>query len=172
MNPAVLLTGATGYIGGRLLRHFEGAGRPMRCLRGIPSASEQPDQRRRSFRVAASMRSRWTSRPLAWTRLTTWCTSCRSGWISRRLIGRRLQLRCAAARAAVRHIICLGGLADQTASLSRHLQSRAETGSVLRASRIRVMPPSRTGRAVADRTAVTFRTEKPVAFCRLRDRKV
>ena len=36
MNPAVLLTGATGYIGGRLLRHFEEAGRPMRCLARNP----------------------------------------------------------------------------------------------------------------------------------------
>ena len=28
MDAPVLLTGATGYIGGRLLRHFEEAGRP------------------------------------------------------------------------------------------------------------------------------------------------
>ena len=45
----------------------------------------------------------------------------------------------AAARAGVRRIIYLGGLADQAGSLSSHLQSRAETGSVLRASGIPVI---------------------------------
>ena len=36
MDAPVLLTGATGYIGGRLLRQFEGAGRPVRCLARNP----------------------------------------------------------------------------------------------------------------------------------------
>src|SRR6187549_3397594 len=36
MDGPVLLTGATGYIGGRLLRHFEEAGRPVRCLARNP----------------------------------------------------------------------------------------------------------------------------------------
>ncbi len=45
----------------------------------------------------------------------------------------------AAVRAGVRRIIYLGGLADQAGSLSSHLQSRAETGSVLRASGIPVI---------------------------------
>ena len=45
----------------------------------------------------------------------------------------------AAARAGVRRIIYLGGLADQAGSLSSHLQSRAETGSVLRASGVPVI---------------------------------
>jgi uncharacterized protein YbjT (DUF2867 family) len=45
----------------------------------------------------------------------------------------------AAARAGVRRIIYLGGLADQTASLSSRLRSRAETGSILRASGVPVV---------------------------------
>jgi uncharacterized protein YbjT (DUF2867 family) len=45
----------------------------------------------------------------------------------------------AAARAGVRRIIHLGGLANQAGSLSSHLQSRAETGSVLRASGVPVI---------------------------------
>ena len=36
MDAPVLLTGATGYIGGRLLRHFEEAGPPVRCLARNP----------------------------------------------------------------------------------------------------------------------------------------
>jgi uncharacterized protein YbjT (DUF2867 family) len=30
--PTVLITGATGYVGGRLLRRFERDGRAVRCL--------------------------------------------------------------------------------------------------------------------------------------------
>ena len=36
IDAPVLLTGATGYIGGRLLRRFEKAGRPVRCLARNP----------------------------------------------------------------------------------------------------------------------------------------
>jgi uncharacterized protein YbjT (DUF2867 family) len=44
----------------------------------------------------------------------------------------------AARRAGVRRIIYLGGLADPTAPLSRHLRSRLETGDRLRASGVPV----------------------------------
>ena len=36
MEAPVLLTGATGDTAGRLLRHFEEAGRPVRCLTRNP----------------------------------------------------------------------------------------------------------------------------------------
>ena len=37
-DPPILLTGATGYIGGRLLRALEEAGRRVRCLTRRPEA--------------------------------------------------------------------------------------------------------------------------------------
>ena len=45
----------------------------------------------------------------------------------------------AAARAGVRRIIYLGGLADTADALSTHLKSRAETGEILRASGVPVI---------------------------------
>jgi uncharacterized protein YbjT (DUF2867 family) len=36
MKAWILLTGATGYIGGRLLRLLEAEGHPMRCLTRRP----------------------------------------------------------------------------------------------------------------------------------------
>ena len=45
----------------------------------------------------------------------------------------------AAAQAGVRRIIYLGGLTDDTADLSAHLKSRAETGEALRASGVPVV---------------------------------
>jgi len=35
-SPLVLLTGATGYIGSRLLKALEASGRPVRCLARRP----------------------------------------------------------------------------------------------------------------------------------------
>ena len=35
-RPLVLLTGASGYIGGRLLKALEATGRPVRCLARHP----------------------------------------------------------------------------------------------------------------------------------------
>ena len=45
----------------------------------------------------------------------------------------------AAARAGVRRIVYLGGLADDTSALSAHLRSRAETGDALRAGGVPVI---------------------------------
>ena len=58
----VLLTGASGYIGGRLLKALEAAGRPVRCLAEILSSLCQellPPQK--SFKPIAwiVLRSRW-----------------------------------------------------------------------------------------------------------------
>ena len=36
MSPLILLTGATGYVGGRLLPHLERRGRRVRCLARRP----------------------------------------------------------------------------------------------------------------------------------------
>ena len=36
MKPLILLTGATGYIGGRFLRLLESEGHPVRCLARRP----------------------------------------------------------------------------------------------------------------------------------------
>src|SRR5690349_11451503 len=39
-DPTILLTGATGYVGGRLLARFEHAGRKVRCLTRRPAELE------------------------------------------------------------------------------------------------------------------------------------
>ena len=115
-------------------------GRPSGAMPGAESRTRPATQStRRSSRVIASMRRRSTSRSLAWTRLIPGALH----------VGRRrfrgggspcsCKLRPRGGSAGVRRIIYLGGLADQAGSLSSHLQSRAETGSVLRASGIPVI---------------------------------
>jgi uncharacterized protein YbjT (DUF2867 family) len=41
VRPLVLLSGATGYIGGRLLKGLEKAGWPVRCLARHPEFLQQ-----------------------------------------------------------------------------------------------------------------------------------
>ena len=135
MDAPVLLTGATGYIGGRLLRHFEEAGRPVRCLARNP---ERVRATRSTTEVVQgdcldeeSLELALAGVDAAYYLVHSMSVGADFAEVDRQAaanFGR------AAARAGVRRIIYLGGLADQARSLSSHLQSRAETGSILRAS--------------------------------------
>jgi uncharacterized protein YbjT (DUF2867 family) len=140
MDAPVLLTGATGYIGGRLLRHFEEAGRPVRCLARSP---ERVKATRSTTEVVqgdcldeASLDLALAGVNSAYYLVHSMAVGADFADVDRQAaanFGR------AAARAGVRRIIYLGGLADQAGSLSSHLQSRAETGCVLRASGVPVI---------------------------------
>ena len=140
MDAPVLLTGATGYIGGRLLRHFEEAGRPVRCLARNP---ERVKATRSTTEVVqgdcldeASLGLALAGVKSAYYLVHSMSVGADFAEVDRHAaanFGR------AAACAGVRRIIYLGGLADQSGSLSSHLQSRAETGSVLRASGVPVI---------------------------------
>jgi nucleoside-diphosphate-sugar epimerase len=45
MDPAILITGATGYVGGRLLRHLEEGGHAIRCFAREPARQYQSSVR-------------------------------------------------------------------------------------------------------------------------------
>jgi uncharacterized protein YbjT (DUF2867 family) len=140
MDAPVLLTGATGYIGGRLLRHFEGAGRPVRCLARNP---ERVRATRSTTEVVQGdcLDEASLDRALAGVDSAYYLVHSMSVGADFAEVDRQAAANFgrAAARAGVRRIIYLGGLADQAGSLSSHLQSRAETGSVLRASGVPVI---------------------------------
>lgn len=140
MHASVLLTGATGYIGGRLLRHLEAGGYGVRCLVRQPAG----------LGVVAPTTEVVQGDCLDETSLDAALVGVRSAYylvhsmaggsdfaeVDRRaaeIFGR------AAARAGVRRIIYLGGLVNDTGSLSTHLKSRAETGDILRASGVPVI---------------------------------
>jgi len=140
MAAAVLLTGATGYIGGRLLRHFEEAGRPVRCLARNP---ERVQATRSTTEIVQGDCLDEESLDLALVGVDSayYLVHSMSVGADFAEVDRQAAANFgrAAARAGVRRIIYLGGLADQAGSLSSHLQSRAETGSVLRASGVPVI---------------------------------
>jgi len=144
MVPAgrrVLLTGATGYVGGRLLRSLEGRGLRVRCLarrppvlikkvgpttevvsgdvldaRSLPPAFEGIDV---AFYLVHSMGSNGSFED--------------ADRLAARNFGR------AAHAAGVRRIIYLGGLGRAEDELSAHLRSRQEVGDILRESGVTVV---------------------------------
>jgi uncharacterized protein YbjT (DUF2867 family)/ligand-binding SRPBCC domain-containing protein len=136
----VLLTGATGYIGSRLLRELEAGGCTVRCLARQPA-------RVAASRVttevvtgdcldAASLDAAMTGMDQAFYLVHSMASGARFATIDREAaanFGR------AARRAGVRRIIYLGGLADDGHFLSSHLKSRMETGEALRDSGVPVV---------------------------------
>jgi uncharacterized protein YbjT (DUF2867 family) len=136
----VLLTGATGYIGGRLLRRLEEGGRPVRCLARDP---ERVATSRATTEVVrgdcldeASLGQALADVHTAYYLVHSMAAG--SGFAERDRQAATNFGR-AASRAGVRRIIYLGGLADDIGSLSTHLRSRAETGAALRRSGVPVI---------------------------------
>ncbi len=139
-RPAILLTGATGCIGGRLLAVLEARGHRVRCLTRRPAALDQrvgpyTGVVRGDCLDPASLQGAFAGVATAYYLVH----SMGSG------VDFEAQDRAAAcnfgeaARAAgVRRIVYMGGL-GASAGLSRHLRSRHETGEVLRASGVPVI---------------------------------
>src|SRR5688572_14445694 len=140
MSASILLTGATGYIGGRLLRRLEEGGRAVRCLARQPGAvaanSPSPEIVQGDCLDAPSL-----GRALTGVHSAYYLVHSMGGGSDFADVDRRAadNFGRAAARAGVRRIIYLGALTGDVASLSTHLKSRAETGDVLRASGVPVI---------------------------------
>jgi uncharacterized protein YbjT (DUF2867 family) len=140
MDAKVLLTGATGYIGGRLLRSLEEGGHAVRCLarrpENVTASRPTTDIVPGDCLDEASLDRAFAGVHSAYYLVHSMATGSNFAELDRRAaanFGR------AAARAGVRRIIYLGGLADDIGSLSTHLKSRAETGEALRADGVPVI---------------------------------
>ena len=134
-----LLTGATGYIGGRLLRRFERDGQAVRCLCRNPESlrwrvSPGTEVVRGDLLEPATLGPAFSGADIAYYLVHS--LHERRGFEA----GERqaaANFAAAAHKAGVRRIIYLGGLAHGSA-LSPHMRSRAATGDVLRSSGIPV----------------------------------
>jgi uncharacterized protein YbjT (DUF2867 family) len=136
----VLVTGATGYIGGRLVPALIAVGVQVRCVARLPERLEGRFEHVEVVRGdvfdEASMRAAMDGTDVAYYLIHSMSSDKRDFRQSDRLAAERFG---AAARAAgVRRIIYLGGLGEDSATLSKHLQSRHEVGELLRASGVPV----------------------------------
>lgn len=140
-GPPTLLTGATGYIGGRLLRALERDGRRIRCM------ARHPDFLRSRVRSTTEVVA---GDVLDASSLAPALSEVETAYYLIHSMGSRggfeaqdreaAQNFGAAARAAgVRRIVYLGGLGDEADHLSAHLRSRHEVGEILRASGVPVV---------------------------------
>ncbi len=136
----ILLTGASGYVGGHLLKALEAAGHRVRCAArrpeaihtaGAPTTVVSADVLDNAS-IAAAMRGVHTAYYLVHS-----MNSQRSFEQTDREAARNFA---EAARAeGVKRIIYLGGLGNPNAALSPHLRSRLEVGELLRASGVQVI---------------------------------
>jgi uncharacterized protein YbjT (DUF2867 family) len=135
-NQTVLVTGATGYIGGRLIRPLLKAGyrvrvvtRNLNHLQGRSWLSEV-EAMQGNVLDAAGLRSILDGVDVAFYLIHSMGDT--GAFVERDMLAAGNFAK-AAADAGVRQIIYLGGLGQANDKLSRHLSSRQKVGEILRA---------------------------------------
>jgi uncharacterized protein YbjT (DUF2867 family) len=140
-DAPVLIAGATGYVGGRLLKRLESLGRAVRCLARRPG--ELRDRVGPGTEVVAGDVQDRESLANALVGIGTAYYLVHSMGSSGPFEEEDRQgarnFGEAARAAGVRRIIYLGGLGDDNEDLSAHLRSRHEVGETLRASGVDVI---------------------------------
>ena len=136
-DQIILLTGASGYIGGRLLRRLESSGRPVRCLTRRPEVMQgrvhpPTEVVEGDLLDRASLDTAFEGVQIAY-----YLVHSMGGGGDFEVLDRRAAANFAdvARLAGVRQIVYLGGLGSGD-DLSPHLASRHEVGRTLRTSRI------------------------------------
>ena len=136
-SPVVLLTGGSGYVGGRLIPLLENQGVKLRCL------ARSPEKMRSRVQIATEIVQgdvldlASLDRALSGVHTAYYLVHLMSGSKDFEKEDRQAATNFAqtAMKAEVRRIIYLGGLGDDTdPKLSPHLRSRHEVGKILRES--------------------------------------
>lgn len=135
-SSIVLLTGATGYIGGRLRQRLEAEGHRVRCMARHPENIEgrigaTTEVVRGDVLDAQSLTA--AMRGVATAFYLVHSMSSEGSFEERDRRG-ALNFAAAARAAGLRRIIYVGGLGDSSLPLSPHLRSRHEVGAILRDS--------------------------------------
>ncbi|MGE3140903.1 MAG: SDR family oxidoreductase [Thermoleophilia bacterium] len=139
-GPRILLTGATGYVGGRLLTRLERTGRRLRCMTRRPDELAARTAAGTEV-VAGDVTDRDSlSAALRDVDVAYYLVHSMAGRADYRRADREgaAAFGEAAAAAGVRRIVYLGGL-GRGPGLSDHLESRQEVGRVLAASGVPVV---------------------------------
>lgn len=140
-RPLVLVTGATGYIGGRLVPRLLELGYRVRCLVRDPVRLEGRPWQSDVEIVAGDMLQPDTLVPamqgVSAAYYLVHSLAGGSDFHERDLIAAR-NFAAAAQETGLPRIIFLGGLAEEAPSLSEHLRSRQQTGDSLRSTGIPV----------------------------------
>ena len=140
-QPIILLTGGTGYIGGRLLPLLEQQSMPMRCLcrqserlraRVAPGTEVVEGDMLDPASLDVALRGVHTAYYLVHSLGTKRDFEAEDRQAASNFAA-------SARRADVHRIVYLGGLGDARSGLSPHLRSRQEIGEILRSSGVPVI---------------------------------
>lgn len=140
-KPRILVTGGTGYVGGRLIRWLVQDGWRVRCLarqpeRLRPRLPEGVEVVPGDLLDAASLPAAMAGVTVAYYLVHSMAAT---GDFERQDRLAADNFGAAAKAAAVQRIIYLGGLGEDAPELSAHLRSRHEVGERLRASGVPVL---------------------------------
>ncbi len=141
MKPWILLTGATGYIGGRLLRLLEAEGRPVRCLARRPESLQGRLAAGNEVVSGHVLDADSLQQAMKGVDAAYYLVHSMGAAQGFEETDRQAAERFGAAARAegVGRIIYLGGLGDRLGKLSPHLRSRQEVGEILRRSGVPVI---------------------------------
>jgi uncharacterized protein YbjT (DUF2867 family) len=136
----VLLTGATGYVGGRLLAELERRGVAARCFIRRPEALRGRAAASTEIAAGDVLDAPAVAWALEGVEAAYYLIHSMGGedFAARDREAARI-FGAAAREAGVKRIIYLGGLGEAAGGLSEHLQSRQETGEILRQSGVPVV---------------------------------
>lgn len=140
-SPLILLTGATGYVGGRLLRLLEQRGYRVRCMARRPEYLEPKVAPSTEVVAGDVLDASSLDAAMRGVRVAYYLIHSMGAAGSFEEDDRAAAVNFAqAARAAgVERIVYLGGLGDDQQTLSPHLRSRHEVGRILRQSGVPVL---------------------------------
>jgi len=141
MKRLILIAGATGYVGGELLKSLLAAGYPVRCMARRPGAIT--DLKYSGLEVvaadvldAASVHAAMAGVETAYYLVHSMASS--ASFEQQDRIGAQ-NFADAARDAGVQRIVYLGGLGHSSDQLSAHLRSRQEVGEVLKSTGVPVI---------------------------------
>ncbi len=134
----VLLTGATGHVGGALLPELRKAGFYVRCMTRDRSAAEMDEDERVSIVEADVLQPDTLRAAMDGCHLAYYLVHSMSGDgdFAQRDRKAAVHFRDAAADAGMERLVYLGGLGREIDGLSEHLRSRQEVGRILREGRV------------------------------------
>ncbi|MDA8563919.1 SDR family oxidoreductase [Mariniblastus sp.] len=137
----ILLTGATGYVGGRLLPLLLANGHQVRCLTRRESSKVRFDQTQVQVSVGNVLDPDSLDRALEGIHTAYYFIHSMGDHEDFEKTDRMAAQNFADActRQNVKRIVYLGGLGSETDSLSKHLRSRQEVGDILRSSEAKVI---------------------------------
>jgi uncharacterized protein YbjT (DUF2867 family) len=141
IGKKILLTGTTGYIGGRLLPLLEAKGVPVRCLTRRASSLENKVGSGTEVVEGDVLDAQSLGEALQGIDTAIYLIHSMGSTTDFASEDRlaATNFATAARQAGVRRIIYVGGLGNRDNQLSKHLRSRQETGDILRESGVQVI---------------------------------